>query len=61
MADKTHLEESLEFLINEETDQAVAAFHKFIVGSARDIHESLMEDDEIDEEAIATCGMYFWM
>ena len=50
MADKTHLKETLEFLINEENEQAVASFHKFIVGCARKIHESLMEDDELDNE-----------
>ena len=50
MIDKTHLEEALEFLINEEDELAVASFHNFIVQKARAIHESLMEDDELDEE-----------
>ena len=50
MADKTHLEEALEFLINEEEEKAVSSFHKFIVDRARTIHESLLEDDdELDE------------
>jgi len=46
---KTHLEESLEFVVNEDLEQAVAHFHDFIVEKSRDIYESLMEDDELDE------------
>jgi hypothetical protein len=50
MVDKKHLEEALEFLINEEEEKAVASFHNFIVTKAREIHESIMEDDELDDE-----------
>ena len=50
MVDKTPLEEALEYLINDEEDKAVASFHDFIVQKARAIHESLIEDDELDEE-----------
>jgi len=50
MTNRTHLEEALEFLINEEGEQATASFHKFIIGSAKTIHESLMAEDAIDDD-----------
>lgn len=50
MTVKSHLEEALEFLINEEEEKAVSSFHKFIVDRATTIHESLLEDDDLDEE-----------
>lgn len=52
MTDKARskLEEALEYLINEDEDKAVEAFHNFIVAKARSIHESLLEDDEVEED-----------
>jgi len=50
MTTKSALEEALEFLINEEDGKAVEAFHNFIVQKARAIHESLIEDDEMDDD-----------
>lgn len=50
MTTKSALEEALEYLINEEDDKAVEAFHSFIVQKARAIHESLIEDDEMDDD-----------
>jgi hypothetical protein len=52
MANKSGLEKALEYLINEDQEKAAEAFHNFIVGKARDIHESLIEEDELDEELV---------
>ncbi len=47
---KEHLEEMLKHLINKDEDKARLAFHQFIVDSARQIHESIVAEDELDAE-----------
>lgn len=44
------LEKAIVHLLNEEHDQAEALFHKFIVGKARQIHESLRTGDDVLNE-----------
>lgn len=50
MTARSALEEALEYLINEDHDKAVEAFHEFVVQKARAIHETLIEDDDLDDE-----------
>lgn len=50
MSARTRLEDALEHLINEDQEQAVSAFHNFIVEKAREIHSTLLEEDELDSD-----------
>lgn len=50
MTARTSLEEALNFLVNEDNENAVKAFHSFVVKSAQNIHESLLEDDDLDND-----------
>jgi len=50
MTARSALEEALEYLINEDHDKAVEAFHEFVVQKARAIHETLIEDDDLDDD-----------
>ena len=49
-ATRTSLEEALNHLINENHEAAVEAFHAFVVKKAQSIHESLQEEDDLDNE-----------
>jgi hypothetical protein len=42
------LEKTITHLLNNEEEKAAALFHKFMVEKARQIHESLRQDEEID-------------
>jgi len=42
-------EQLVEFIINDETDKARALFHKIVVEKSRDIYESLVEEEDLDE------------
>ena len=50
MTARTSLEEALNFLVNEDNDNAVKSFHQFVVKSAQGIHESLLEEDDLDND-----------
>ena len=49
MADLNKFEEMLERLINEDKAGAEELFHEIVVEKSRDIYESLLEDEEVDE------------
>ena len=49
MSKRQFLEKMLEDLINEDLESARGNFHQFVVESARDIHSSMIESDELDE------------
>jgi len=47
--DRTKFEEMLERLINEDRDGAQELFHEIVVEKSREIYESLLEDEEVEE------------
>ena len=49
MSDKFN--ELIELIISEETDQAKALFHDIVVDKSRSIYESLIDEDEVVDEA----------
>ena len=49
MAERSKFEEMLELLINEDKEAAEALFHEIVVEKSRDIYESLLEDEEVEE------------
>ena len=49
MADRSKFEEMLELLVNEDKERAQELFHEIVVEKSRDIYESLLEDEEVDE------------
>ena len=51
MADRSKFEEMLELLVNEDKERAQELFHEIVVEKSRDIYESLLEDEEVDEAA----------
>ena len=53
---KQKLEQVLEYLINNEEEQARDLLHTVFVEKARDIHESLI-DDEDEETGTAAAGI----
>jgi hypothetical protein len=48
MATRSLLEKTIVHLLNGDEDKAAALFHKFMVEKARQIHESLRQDEDID-------------
>ena len=42
-------EQLVEFIINDENDKARALFHAIVVEKSRDIYESLVEEEDLDE------------
>lgn len=50
MTARKHLVEMLEHLVNENEEKARMAFHNFVVKSARQIHESVLADDDLEED-----------
>ncbi len=46
---KQKMEKVLEYIINDEEDRAKSLLHQIIVDQARNIHESLIEDEELTE------------
>jgi hypothetical protein len=42
-------EQLVEFIINDETDKARELFHTIVVEKSRDIYESLMDEEDLDE------------
>ena len=50
MADRSKFDEMLELLINEDKEAAEALFHEIVVEKSRDIYESLLEDEEVEED-----------
>lgn len=42
-------EQLVEFIINDETDKARELFHNIVVEKSRDIYESIIDDEELDE------------
>ncbi len=50
MADLNKFEKMLELLVNEDKEAAQELFHEIVVEKSRDIYESLLEDEEVDEE-----------
>ncbi len=42
-------EQLIEYIINEDEDQAKALFHDIVVEKSRDIYESLMDEETVDE------------
>ena len=42
-------EKLIEYIINDETDKARALFHDVVVQKSRDIYESLVEEEDLDE------------
>jgi hypothetical protein len=49
MTDRNKFEEMLERLVNEDKEGAEALFHEIVVEKSRDIYESLLEDEEVEE------------
>jgi hypothetical protein len=49
MTDRNKFEEMLERLVNEDREGAEALFHEIVVEKSRDIYESLLEDEEVEE------------
>ena len=49
MTDRNKFEEMLERLVNEDKEGAEALFHEIVVERSRDIYESLLEDEEVEE------------
>ena len=49
MADLNKFEQMLEKLVNEDKAGAEELFHEIVVEKSRDIYESLLEDEEVDE------------
>ena len=49
MTDRNKFEEMLEHLVNEDRDKAAELFHEIVVEKSRDIYESLLEDEEVEE------------
>jgi hypothetical protein len=50
MADKQILEQMLEHLVNDEREKADELFHEYVVTKSREIYESLIEDEMVEEE-----------
>ena len=50
MSDKTKLEQVLEHLLADEQDKAKELVHDFMVEKARDVYESLLDEEEAVEE-----------
>lgn len=50
MSDKTKLEQVLEHLLADEQDKAKDLIHDFMVEKARDVYESLLDEEEAVEE-----------
>jgi hypothetical protein len=46
---KTKYEQLIEFIINEEEDKARALFHEIVVEKSRDIYESLIDEEDLEE------------
>ena len=42
-------EQLVEYIINDETDKARELFHEIVVEKSRDIYESLIEDEDLEE------------
>ena len=42
-------EQLIEHIINDETDKARELFHKIVVEKSRDIYESLIDEQDLDE------------
>ena len=42
-------EQLVEFIINDETDKARELFHKIVVEKSRDIYESLVSEEDLEE------------
>lgn len=49
MADRSKFEKMLELLVNEDKEAAQELFHEIVVEKSRDIYESLLEDEEVEE------------
>ena len=49
MTDSNKFEEMLEHLVNEDREKAAELFHEIVVEKSRDIYESLLEDEEVEE------------
>jgi hypothetical protein len=50
MADKRILEQMLEHLVNDEKEKADELFHEYVVAKSREIYETLIEDEMVEEE-----------
>lgn len=50
MSKRQFLEKMIENLIENDVESARANFHQFVVESARDIHSSLIESDELEDD-----------
>ena len=48
----TKFEQLLDYLVNEETDKANELFHEIVVEKSRDIYESLIAEEEKEEETM---------
>jgi len=59
MTARSSLEKTLEFLLNEEQEEANLAFHEFIIKTAQKIHESLVAEDDLDNDIDETTDEYF--
>jgi hypothetical protein len=46
---KTKYEQLIEFIINEEEDNARALFHEIVVEKSREIYESLIDEEDLEE------------
>ena len=46
---KTKYEQLIEFIINEEEDKARALFHEIVVEKSREIYESLIDEEDLEE------------
>ena len=42
-------EQLIEYIINEQEDKARELFHTIVVEKSRDIYESLMDEDQVEE------------
>ena len=52
MADRSKIEKMLELLINEDQAAAEELFHEFVVQKSRDIYESMLEDEDEEDEDV---------
>jgi len=52
MADRSKIEKMLELLINEDQAAAEELFHEFVVQKSRDIYESMLEDEDEDDDDV---------
>ena len=43
-------EQLVEFIINDENDKARELFHQIVVEKSRDIYESLVAEEDLEEE-----------